>query len=112
MLARKHLTYNHGIVEFVEIITQTDEFGTPLRGKFAEQLIYRDWYRKLGVTAEDTYFANADDKVLSRKVALRGDVSVDVKWHAKIDGKYFSVYRVFYSYKRNETEVSFVEVVK
>ena len=112
MLRSKHSIYNHGIVEFVEIVTRTDEFGTPLRGKFTEKIIYRDWYRKLGITAEDTYFANADDKVLSRKVALRGDVNVDVKWRAKIDGKYFSVYRVFYSYKRNETEVSFVEVVK
>lgn len=105
-----HPVYTTGIVVFGTKVQKKDKYGTPIRGQYETSEAYRDWYRKLGITAQDTYYANADDASITRKIAIRGDVDIDVKWVAELGGKSYTVYRVFYSYKNNETEISLAEV--
>lgn len=104
--------YNAGVVEFYTKTIMKDRFNTPIRGQYSKDLVLRDWFRKLGITSEDTYHASADDKKLTRKIAIRGDIDVDVKWFASIDGKEYEIYRYYYAYKKNETEISLVEVAE
>lgn len=101
--------YNAGTVTFFEKQVEKDKYGTIIGSVNTE--VYKDWYRKLGITAEDIHFAHADSKELTRKVAIKGDRDIDTKWSAQIGDKEFEVYRVFYAYRNNETEISLVEVV-
>lgn len=104
--------YNGGIISFYEKEVLKDKFGTPIN-RYNEKLISEDWYRYLGLTAQDIYYARADDKQLTVKIAIKGQVNIDVKWRATlndVNGKTFEVYRSFYNYRRDETELSLMEV--
>lgn len=100
--------YNAGVIEFYSKQDLEDDYGTVIGS--VDTLTYEDWYRKLGITSEDVYYAHSDNKELTRKVAIRGDVEIDTKWSARIEEKQFEVYRTFYAYKNNELEISLVEV--
>ena len=102
--------YNAGVAEFFSKVPKKDKYNTVIRGQFDYKTIYKAWFRKLGITSQDTYNAHADDKSLSRKIAIRGDIDIDVKWFVKIDNKSYEIYSFYYAYKRNETEINLVEV--
>ena len=104
-----HKVYNAGIAEFGSMEKEYDKFGTPI-GTQTFQSKMKAWYRHLGVTASDVYYASADDKEVNRKLAIKGHVEVDTKWHVKIQEKTYAVYRVFYAFREDETEISLVEV--
>lgn len=102
--------YNDGRAVFVELIQKVDDYGTPIRGEGEEEIHHEQWFRYLGITAQDVYYAHADDKNLSSKIALKGNVKINTKWRAGVNGKRHEIYRTYYNPKRNETELSLVEV--
>ena len=64
------------------MVIERNEYNEPTgKQEFVEHLV--TWYRKLGVTAEDMYYAKADSKEMKGKIAIKGDVEVDTKWHLK-----------------------------
>ncbi|MGX7091184.1 phage head closure protein [Hutsoniella sourekii] len=103
--------YNAGIARFLaKAEPKRDKYGTPLRGQTIYVEAMKAWYRKLGITAQDVYYSHADDTQLNRKIAIFGDVDIDTKWRVELGDKHYEVYRCFYSYKHNETEISLREV--
>lgn len=105
-----HSVYTSGVVTFGEKVQKKDKYNAPIRGKFEIKPCRKEWFRQLGITAQDTYYASADQTQLSRKIAIRGDVVINPEWVAEIEGKKYTVYRVFYAYRHNETEISLSEV--
>lgn len=104
-----HKVYNSGVINLGKMEKQYDDYGTPLESiEFNKKK--ETWYRNLGVTANDVFYARADDKEISRKVAVRGFAEVDVKWHAQINKSTYAIYRVYYNHKEDETEISLAEV--
>ena len=105
-----HPVYNAGRVGLYSVTQQKDKYGTPIRGKYDYKQVMRPWFRKLGITADDIYYANADSARLDRKVAIARDVDIDTTWIARIENKEYEIYRRFYSWKNDETELSLIEV--
>lgn len=104
-----HQVYNAGKAYFGEVITERNEYGEPTGNRVFEEHLVR-WYRKLGVTAEDMYYAKADAKEMKGKIAIKGDVEVDTKWHLKMGDRTYAVYRVYFDARKEETEINYVEV--
>ena len=102
--------YNDGVIEFYTKEQIVDEYNTPIRGKYEETIEYADWFRYLGVTAQDVYYSNADGSKVVQKVAIKGKVIVDTKWSVRIETKHYEVYRSFVNGETNETELSLAEV--
>lgn len=102
--------YNDGRAVFTQFTQAVDDYGTPIRGEGVEEIVREQWFRYLGITAQDVYYAHADDKNLSSKIALKGNVHIDTKWRVGVNGKTHEVYRTYYNPKRNETELSLIEV--
>lgn len=102
--------YNDGVATFKTIEHEVDEFNSPIRngGKEVEQ--GKLWFRYLGVTASDTYYAHADDADITIKIAVRGNRNVNSKWVVYIRDVKHEVYRVYFNPKKNETEISLMEV--
>lgn len=86
--------------------------NTPIRGKYTTVLAEKHWFRQLGVTAEDIYYARSLESDIHMKVAIRGNRTIDTKWIAKIGKKTYEIYRMFYSYGNDETEISLTEVIE
>ena len=105
-----HQVYNAGKVTLYETQPRLNEYGSPIRGE--EELVPKVsyWFRELGLTASDVYHAHADDTDLTRKLAVRGNILVDVKWKAQATNKLYEIYRAYYNPKQNETELNLVEV--
>ncbi|MGF3073224.1 hypothetical protein ACQV2T_06730 [Facklamia sp. P13069] len=113
MLKKKDIiqpVYNAGKITFYSVSPKKDKFGTIIRGEYQEEKVSSHWFRHLGITASDTYYAHADDVDISRKLAVRGKTNISTKYIAKIGDKIYEVYRYFYAYKNNETEISLKEV--
>lgn len=102
--------YNDGIIELNEKTNKKDKYNTVIRGQFDLSVTHREWFRNLGITAEDVYYASADDKTISMKVAVRGKIRVNPQWVAVIDEVKYSIYRFYFNPKRNETEISLVVI--
>lgn len=102
--------YNDGVILFYTKEQATDEYNTAIRGEFETTEVYKDWFRRLGVTAQDVYYSNADDSKVTEKVAIRGNVKVDSKWFARIENEEYEIYRVYYNGANSETEISLAEV--
>lgn len=113
MLKKKDIiqpVYNAGKIQFIQVVPKKDKFGTVIRGEYDELILSSHWFRHLGITASDNYFAHADDVDISRKLAIRGNIELSTKYIAKISGRSYEIYRIFYAYKNNETEISLKEV--
>lgn len=113
MLKKKDViqpVYNAGKIQFIQVVPKKDKFGTVIRGEYTEAEVSSHWFRHLGITASDTYYAHADDVDISRKLAIRGQKPINTKFIAKIGDKSYEIYRIFYAYKNNETEISLKEV--
>lgn len=104
--------YNDGLAEFYDVVEKTDEWDTPIRGEFEKGNIQLEsWFRYMGITAQDDHYAKADGKILSSKIAIRGNVKVNTKWLIEIDGVDHQVYRTYYNAPRGESELSLMEVI-
>ena len=103
--------YNDGFAKFYDIIEKTDEWGTPIRGEFEKgNLQLEIWFRYLGITAQDVYYAKADDENLTSKIAVRGNIRINTKWQLEINDVNYQIYRTYFNPKNNESELSLVEV--
>lgn len=104
--------FNDGIVSICHKIQKKDKFNTPIRGVYETEEIMKSWYNLMGVTAQDTYFANADGKHVTSKIMIRGKVRIDPTWSVKLDGKDYEIYRSYYNAKDDGTEITLTEVSK
>lgn len=104
--------YNDGVIKLYEKTQEVDKYNTPIRGRYTEQEVYKDWFRRLGVTVQDTYYSSADKMKVTEKVAIKGNVVIDSQWSAKINQKQYEVYRVYFNGETQETEISLSEVVQ
>lgn len=104
------LNYNDGVVEFFKKEQLFDEYNTPIRGSYSETMVYEDWFRRLGVTVTDVYYSSSDGSKVTEKIAIKGNVSIGTDWSARIENKHYEVYRCYYDYDENETEISLAEV--
>lgn len=105
---RIYQVYNDGIIELNSKTNQKDKYNTVTRGEYELSIEHREWFRDLGITAEDVYYASAEDKSISMKVAVRGKIRVNPQWVAVIDNRRYSIHRFYFNPKRNETEISLV----
>lgn len=104
--------YNDGVIHFYTKKQKLDNFNTPIRGEFEREQVYKDWYRQLGITVEDAYYSRSLQQDVTLKVAVKGNLQIQAKWYAVIETKEFELFRVFYNWKADETEISLMEVSK
>jgi len=104
------IVYNDGIVEFKSKVPKKDEYGTPLPGKYTFETKLKYWWRTLGVTSQEIIDAKTIDQELTKKIGVCGNQEIDSEWRAFIDTRQFEIFRSFYNYKNDETEISLVEV--
>ena len=102
--------YNAGVVILSEKKQSYTKLNTPIRGKYELTEVSKYWFRKLGITSQDMYHAQAMGKELNMKVAIRGDVEINPHHIAMIGRKRYEIYRVYYNWKNDETEISLTEV--
>ena len=109
-----HKIYNAGKADIGSMEKVHDEFGTPIgSSEFVSQM--KMWYRNLGVTASDVFYAQSDGTDIEKKIALRGYLDISTKWHVKMKNpkgveKTYAIYRVYYNPKDDETELNLVGV--
>lgn len=107
-----HKVYNAGIADIGSKEEVYDDFGTPI-GKKEFKSVRKAWYRHLGVTASDIFYARADDTEVKKKIAIKGYVDIDTRHHVHFTGKEeYAIYRVYYNYRNDETELNLVEVAE
>ncbi|WP_062532340.1 hypothetical protein [Jeotgalibaca dankookensis] len=104
--------YNDGIVELKEKVPSLDEYGTPIPGRYTYELQLKSWWRTLGITSQEDLNAKAIEKTLTKKIGLPGNQEVSSRWRAFIGTREFEIFRSYYNYKKDETEISLVEVDK
>lgn len=104
-----HKVYNAGKADIGSMEKVYDEFGTPIgSSEFVSQM--KMWYRHLGITASDVFYAKSDNTDLQKKIALRGYLDISTKWHVKMNDRLYTIYRVYYNPKDDETELNLVGV--
>lgn len=107
-----HKVYNAGIADIGSKEEIYDDFGTPV-GKQEFTSVMKVWYRHLGVTASDIFYARADNTEVKKKIAIKGYVDIKTSWHVKFTNKEnYAIYRVYYNYRNDETELNLIEVIK
>lgn len=104
--------YNDGKLSIV-LVSQTgyyDEYNTWIPSSVSEETEQKTyWFRDLGITAQDLYYAQSLGTLITRKVAIKGKRRIKADGVVKINDSVFSIHRVFYSYKNNETEITLKE---
>lgn len=109
-MKKQNQTYNDGILEIQEKHTLFDQHNTRIGAGLVT--IKRFWFRKLGVTSEEQYFAMQVDTKVSMRVAIPKRFDIDSNMKVKIKNKVYGIARVFYSDYKKETELTLVEVNK
>lgn len=102
--------YNNGIVSFKSKVPLVDEYKTPIPGKYKYELKMKSWWRTLGITSQEDLNAKTIEKTLTKKIGVPGNQEVDSLWRAYIGNHEFEIFRSYYNYKKDETEISLVEV--
>lgn len=102
--------YNDGVVSLKEKIPAKDEYNTPIPGKYTYKDKTSSWYRNLGVTSQEDLDAKTFDKRITKKIGIPGNQETDSQWRAVIGERHFEIYRSYFNYKNDETELSLVEV--
>lgn len=102
--------YNDGVVELKSKVPQVDEYGTPIPGKYVFETQLKSWWRTLGITSQEVIDAKAIDRELTRKIGVLGNQNIHSQWRAFIGERQYEIFRSFYNYKNDETEISLVEV--
>lgn len=103
-------TYNDGIVSIFEVSIAKDKFNTPIKHKKTETLVKRFWYRVLGITAEEQYYAYQVNEDIALRIAFPLCKNANVKHIVHLKDKKYAITRVFQNTKKNETELSLKEV--
>lgn len=108
-------TYNDGIAKFVKYEFGKDKFNTKLISK-TEKEINKFWFRKLNITSVEKYQALQVDTEVSRRIAIRLFPQIDdyilSDLFIIIKNKSYTISRIWHNHKKNETELSLVEVIK
>ena len=108
-------TYNDGIAKFVKYKFGKDKFNTKLTSKI-EKEINKFWFRKLNITSVEKYQALQVDTEVSRRIAIRLFPQIDdyilSDLFIIIKNKSYTISRIWHNHKKNETELSLVEVIK
>jgi len=108
-------TYNDGIAKFVKYEFGKDKFNTKLTSK-TEKEINKFWFRKLNITSVEKYQALQVDTEVSRRIAIRLFPQIDdyilSDLFIIIKNKSYTISRIWHNHKKNETELSLVEVIK
>lgn len=108
-------TYNDGIAKFVKYEFRKDKFNTKLTSK-TEKEINKFWFRKLNITSVEKYQALQVDTEVSRRIAIRLFPQIDdyilSDLFIIIKNKSYTISRIWHNHKKNETELSLVEVIK
>ena len=108
-------TYNDGIAKFVKYGFGKDKFNTKLTSK-TEKEINKFWFRKLNITSVEKYQALQVDTEVSRRIAIRLFPQIDdyilSDLFIIIKNKSYTISRIWHNHKKNETELSLVEVIK
>ena len=104
-----HKVYNAGQADFGKKEQIKDEFGTPIgRDEFESKV--RLWYRRLGITAEDLFYARSEGKEVQKKVAVKGYIDATPDMEVKIKDQLYAIDRIYYDPKDDETEFTLYEV--
>lgn len=104
--------YNDGIVEFKSKVSKNDKYGTPIPNQYVFESKLKTWWRTLGITSQEVIDAKSINSELTKKIGVPGNQNIDSRWRAFINGRQFEVFRSYYNYKNDETEISLVEVVQ
>ena len=108
-------TYNDGIAKFVKYKFGKDKFNTKLTSKI-EKEINKFWFRKLNITSVEKYQALPVDTEVSKRIAIRLFPQIDdyilSDLFIIIKNKSYTISRIWHNHKKNETELSLVEVIK
>lgn len=108
-------TYNDGIAKFVKYKFGKDKFNTKLTSKI-EKEINKFWFRKLNITSVEKYQALQVDTEVSKRIAIRLFPQIDdyilSDLFIIIKNKSYTISRIWHNHKKNETELSLVEVIK
>jgi len=108
-------TYNDGIAKFVKYKFGKDKFNTKLTSKI-EKEINKFWFRKLNITSVEKYQALQVDTEVSKRKAIRLFPQIDdyilSDLFIIIKNKSYTISRIWHNHKKNETELSLVEVIK
>ena len=102
--------YNDGVIDLKSKEPMKDEYNTPIPGKYIYESKLKSWWRTLGITSQEDLDAKSIEKKLTKKIGIPGNQNVDSQWRAFIGKQQFEIYRSFYNYKNDETELSLVEV--
>lgn len=102
--------YNDGVVELKSKVQKVDEYNTPIPGKYDFEVKLSSWWRTLGITSQEIMDAKAIERKLTKKIGVPGNQDIDTMWRGFIGTKEYEIFRSYYNYKRDETEVSFLEV--
>lgn len=108
-------SYNAGILEIVEKNIEKDIYNTEIESNSYNGL-RKFWFRYLGVSSTEQYTAMQVDTIVSTRVAIKlyekiNQLDIHSNIYVKIKNKIFSVSRIYHNYKKNETELSLVEVI-
>ncbi|HCX2294923.1 TPA: phage head closure protein [Staphylococcus aureus] len=109
-MKKQNQTYNDGILELLVQQTLYDRYHTKIGSDYLT--FKRFWFRKLGITSEEQYFAMQVDTVVIMRVAISKTTDINSHMKVKINGKVYGISRVYHNYNKNETELSLFEVVK
>ena len=108
-------TYNDGIAKFVKYEFGKDKFNTKLTSK-TEKEINKFWFRKLNITSVEKYQALQVDTEVSIRIAISLFPQIDdyilSDLFIIIKNKSYTISRIWHNHKKNETELSLVEVIK
>lgn len=102
--------YNDGIVELKSKKPKVDRYGTPIPNQYEFESQFKSWWRTLGITSQEVIDAKSINRELTKKIGISGNQNIDSRWRAFINGRQFEVFRSYYNYKNDETEISLVEV--
>ena len=100
-------TYNDGIAKFVKYEFGKDKFNTKLTSKTEKEI---------NITSVEKYQALQVDTEVSRRIAIRLFPQIDdyilSDLFIIIKNKSYTISRIWHNHKKNETELSLVEVIK
>ncbi|MFK9139784.1 phage head closure protein [Staphylococcus epidermidis] len=107
-MKKMNQTYNDGILEFREKRVKYDKYHTVI-GTFS-YMVFKSWYRKLGITSEEQYRSMQVDTMVVMRVAIPRMKYLEPSMKVEIDGKEYGISRIYENYSKNEIELSLYEV--
>ena len=97
-MKKQNQTYNDGILELLVQQTLYDRYHTKIGSDYST--FKRFWFRKLGITSEEQYFAMQVDTVVIMRVAISKTTDINSHMKVKINGKVYGISRVYHNYNK------------